>query len=148
MNQVNLLGRLTKDVELRFLAGSGMAVANFTLAVDKNLSKDKKQEFEQQGKPTADFIRIQVWGKQAENCANYLGKGKRVALSGSLQVSSYKTNTGETRYNTDVVANNVEFIDWGEQAPQQNKPNGNFKAFDDDFDNDFKIIEDDSSIPF
>jgi single-strand DNA-binding protein len=153
VNSVALIGRLTKDPELRFIAGSGMAVAQFTLAVDKNLSRDKKQQFEQQGKPTADFIRIVVWGKQAENCANYLEKGRRVAIQGSIQVSSYKANTGETRYNTDIVASNVEFIDWGDKkpqgaSPQQQKPAGNFQAFDDDFANDFKAIEDDDDIPF
>ncbi|MCK8060877.1 MULTISPECIES: single-stranded DNA-binding protein [unclassified Fusibacter] len=153
MNSVALIGRLTKDPELRFISGSGMAVAQFTLAVDKNLSRDKKQQFEQQGKPTADFIRIVVWGKQAENCANYLEKGRRVAIQGSIQVSSYKSNSGETRYTTDVVASNVEFIDWGDKKPQgasqqQQKPAGNFQAFDDDFANDFKAIEDDDDIPF
>jgi len=151
MNSVALIGRLTKDPELKFISGSGMAVAHFTLAVDKNLSRDKKAEFEQQGKPTCDFIRIVVWGKQAENCANYLEKGRRVAINGSIQVSNYKTNTGETRYNTDIVASNVEFIDWGDKAPQaskSDKPASNFQAFDDDFANDFKHIEDDDDIPF
>jgi len=149
MNSVALIGRLTRDPELKFISGSGMAVCQFTLAVDKNLSKEKKQQFEQQAKPTADFIRIVVWGKQAENCANYLEKGRRAAINGSIQVSNYKTNTGETRYNTDVVANNVEFLDWGDKAPQAKKPAGNFQAFDDDdFANDFAVIEDDDSVPF
>jgi len=153
VNNVALIGRLTKDPELRFISGSGMAVAQFTLAVDKNLSREKKQQFEQQNKPTADFIRIVVWGKQAENCANYLEKGKKVAIQGSISVTSYKSNTGETRYSTDVVANNVEFIEWGDKrqpgAPQQQqKPAGNFQAFDEDFANDFRAIEDDDDIPF
>lgn len=152
INNVALIGRLTKNPELRFISGSGMAVAQFTLAVDKNLSKEKKQQFEQQNKPTADFIRIVVFGKQAENCANYLEKGKKVAIQGSISVSTYKTNTGETRYSTDVHANNVEFIEWCEKrqpgAQQQDKPQGNFQAFDGDFANDFKAIEDDDDIPF
>lgn len=67
---------------LRCVAGSGMAICQFTLAVDKNLSKQKKQEFEQAGKPTADFIRIVVMGKQAENAAIYLEKGRKVAING------------------------------------------------------------------
>ncbi len=70
MNICILIGRLTRDPEIRYLQ-SGTAVAQFTLAVDKQLSRDKKQEFEAQGKPTADFIRIVAWGKLAENCANY-----------------------------------------------------------------------------
>ena len=72
MNNVVLIGRLTRDPELRYIPNSGTAVSTFTLAVDKNLSRDKKQEMEAKNQPTADFIRIVVWGKQAENCANYL----------------------------------------------------------------------------
>lgn len=151
MNQVILIGRLVRDPELRFIAGSGQAVANFTLAVDKNLSREKKQQFESQGKPTADFIRVVVWGKRAETCANYLQKGGRVAVEGSISVNSYKAQSGETRYTTDVVANNVEFIDWGDKKQdmsQQQRPAGDFQAFDNDFANDFKAIEDDDDIPF
>lgn len=150
MNNVALIGRLTKDPELRFISGSGMAVAQFTLAVDKNLSRDKKSEFEQQGKATADFIKIVVWGKQAENCANYLEKGRRVAINGAIEVNNYKANDGSMRYDTHVRANNIEFIDWGDKKPQgvPNKPANNFRAFDDDFANDFKAIEDDDDIPF
>ncbi len=81
MNSVVLIGRLVRDPELRFVPGSGMAVANFTMAIDKGLTREKKQEFESQGKPTADFVRIVVWGKQAENCSQYLAKGKLVALA-------------------------------------------------------------------
>lgn len=90
-------------------------MANFTLAVDKNLARDKKLEFEQKGQPTADFIRIVVWGKSAENCANYLAKGRLIAVNGSIQTSTYQTNTGETRYSTDILANHVEFLEWGDK---------------------------------
>jgi single-strand DNA-binding protein len=158
VNNVALIGRLTRDPELRYAAGTGMAVAQFTLAVDKGLSREKKQQYEQQNKPTADFIRIVVFGKQAEYCANYLanGKGRRVAIQGSISVSTYKTNTGETRYTTDVLANNVEIIDWGDKddnrrsgmPQQQQKSTGSTTAFDDDFANDFRAIEDDDDIPF
>lgn len=116
MNNVTLIGRLVRDPELRFVPGSGQAIANFTMAVDKGLSREKKQEFESQGKPTADFIRIVVWGKQAENCSQYLSKGKLVAINGSIQTGSYKTQTGETKYTTDVLANRVEFLEWGEKT--------------------------------
>ena len=71
MNNVVLIGRLTRDPELRYLPNSGTPVANFSLAVDKQLSKEKKQEFETKGQPTADFINIVVWNKPAENCANF-----------------------------------------------------------------------------
>ena len=121
MNNVALIGRLTRDPELRFVSGSGMAVANFTIAVDKTLSREKRQQFEAANKPTADFIRIVVWGKQAENCANYLAKGRNVGIQGSISVTSYKTEAGEVRYSTDVVANNVEFLERGDKKEGDRK---------------------------
>lgn len=132
MNQVNLIGRLVRDPEMRFVPGSGRAVANMTIAVDKNLAKDKKQEFEQKGQPTADFVRVVVWGKQAENCANYLAKGRLIAVNGSIQTSSYKTNEGETRYTTEVLANNVEFLEKGKQSEDTGSDFGDFQPVDDD----------------
>lgn len=145
MNNVVLIGRLVRDPELRFVAGSGRAVANFTLAVDKNLSRDKKKEFEEKGQATADFIRIVVWGKQAENSANYLSKGRLVAVNGSITTSSFKTNTGETRYSTDVLANNVEFLEWGDKKPStKSSDDFNYGADVEDF----QAIEDDEDIPF
>lgn len=115
MNQVTLIGRLTKDVELRYMEGSNMANANFTLAVDRGLSKDKKQEAESKGWPTADFIRVVVWGKQAENCSNFLAKGRLVGIAGKIQTGSYTNKDGQKVFTTDVVANNVEFLEWGEK---------------------------------
>lgn len=115
MNNVVLIGRLTKDPELRYIQGNGTAVSTFTLAVDKGLSRDKKQEMESQNKPTADFIRIVVWGKQAENAANYLVKGRLVGIQGRIQTGSYEANDGTKRYTTDVVANQVEFLEWGDK---------------------------------
>jgi single-strand DNA-binding protein len=110
MNNVVLIGRLTKDPELRYIA-SGTPVSTFTLAVDKNLSSDKKQEMESRNQPTADFIRIVVWDKMGENCANYLEKGRKVGIQGRIQSGSYDDN-GTRRYTTDVVATNVEFLDY------------------------------------
>ena len=147
MNQVVLIGRLVRDPELRFIAGSGRAVANFTMAVDKGMSRDKKAELQAQGKPTADFIRIVAWGKTAELCANYLNKGSQVAVNGSINTGQYKTPNGETRYTTDVVANSVEFIG----SRNDNRPTG---GQSDDFSmggmdtSDFQAIEDDDDIPF
>lgn len=111
MNQVVLIGRMVREPELKFLQ-SGMAVTNFTLAVDKNLSKEKRQEMESKGQPTADFINIVVWGKQAESCANYLDKGRLTAVQGRIQTRSYEANDGTRRYVTEVVANHVEFLEW------------------------------------
>lgn len=146
MNSVVLIGRLARDPELRFVPGSGMAVANFTMAVDKGLTREKKQEFESQGKPTADFIRIVVWGKQAENCSQYLSKGKLVAINGSIQSGSYKSQTGETRYTTEVLANRVEFLEWGDKKPSSNG-NDDFSFGTSNF-NDYQAIEDDDDVPF
>lgn len=112
MNCVVLIGRLTRDPELRYIPNTGTPVANFTLAVDKNLSKEKKQEMEAQGQPTADFINIVVWNKSAENVANYLTKGLKVAIQGRLQSRSYEAKDGGRRYVTEVVAERVEFLEW------------------------------------
>jgi len=146
MNNVVLIGRLARDPELRFVPGNGMAVANFTMAIDKGLTREKKQEFEAQGKPTADFIRIVVWGKQAENCSQYLAKGKLVAIQGSIQTSSYKATTGETRYTTEVLANRVEFLEWGEKKEKAITEDDDFsfggKGFEDG------AVDDDLDVPW
>ena len=97
MNNVILIGRLTKDPELRYMQSDNTAIAKFTLAVDRA----KKDE--------ADFIRITVFGKQAENCDKYLKKGRQAAVQGRLQTGSY-TKDGHTVYTTDVIANRVEFL--------------------------------------
>ena len=140
MNNVALIGRLTRDPELRYIPNSGTAVSTFTLAVDKNLSKDKKAEMESRNQPTADFIRIVVWGKTAENCANYLNKGKLVGVNGRIQTGSYDDKDGKRVYTTEVVANNVEFLEWGDsgnKSPQSTNDNdfpdvGGFHPTDND----------------
>lgn len=115
MNIAILIGRLTRDPELKYLANTGTPVATFTLAVNRELSKEKKQEMESKGQPTADFINIVVWGKLAENCANYLKKGRLAAVSGRLQSRSYEGKDGTKRYITEVVATRVEFLEWGDK---------------------------------
>lgn len=143
MNSVVLIGRLTADPQLRFIAGSGRAVCNYTLAIDRNLAKDKKAEMQAKGLPTADFIRVVVWGKQAENCATFLAKGRLVAVNGSIQTSTFKTNEGETRYSTDVLANRVEFLEW-----KDNKSDSNSSGDARGYGGDFNVIEDKDDIPF
>ncbi len=145
MNHVILIGRLVRDPELRFIPNSGRAVVNFTVAVDRNLSREKKAEMQEKGQPTADFIRVIAWGKLAETCANYLSKGKQVAINGSIQTSSYKTNTGETRYATDVLANSVEFLGSTDKPKNESTDEFNFGNYNPD---DFQAIEDDEDIPF
>lgn len=122
MNNTVLIGRLTADPELRYLQ-NGTAVTNFTLAVDKQLSRDKKEEMEAQGKPTADFIRIVVWGKQAESSANYLKKGRLVAIQGRIQTGSYEDTDGKRVYTTDVVAHQVQFLEWEDNNQNSNQEN-------------------------
>lgn len=120
MNNVVLIGRTTRDVELKYLPNGGTAVASFSLAVDKQLAKEKKQEFEAKGEPTADFINIVVWGKQAENCANYLVKGRLVGIQGRIQTRSWTDDSNNKRYATEVVANQVQFLEWGEKKADTN----------------------------
>ena len=102
MNRVFLIGRLTRDPELRY-TGNNTPVATFSLAVNRNFSN-------QQGEREADFINIVVWRKQAENVKNYLTQGSQVAIDGRIQTRSYDDNNGQKRYVTEVVADNVEFL--------------------------------------
>lgn len=128
MNNVVLIGRLTRDPELRYIPVSGTAVSTFTLAIDKGLSRDKKQEMESKNQPTADFINIVVWGKTAENCANYLAKGRLVGVQGRIQSRTYDGKDGTKRYITEVVASTVEFLEWGDtnKSPGFDEPSSDF----------------------
>lgn len=125
MNSIILIGRLTKDPELRYTQ-AGKAVCSFTLAVDRPYSGDNKE---------ADFINIVVWNKVGENCAQYLSKGRKVAVQGRLQIRSYEVDKGQRRYITEVVANSVEFLGFGDKKGA----NGDF-GIDVDFD--------ESDVPF
>ncbi len=103
MNLVVLIGRLTKDPELRYIPSTGNAVATFSIAVDRTfIGKD--------GQRQTDFFNIVVWGKQAENVANYLAKGSQAAIRGQIQNRSYETQNGEKRYVTEIIADNVQFL--------------------------------------
>nr|DAX92822.1 MAG TPA: Single strand binding protein [Caudoviricetes sp.] len=126
MNNVILIGRLIKDVELRYTQSSNATYARFTIAVDRQMSKDKKQEAEANGQPTADFINIVVWGKQAENCQRYLQKGRNVAIQGRLQSGSYTAQDGTRKFVTEVWAERVQFIEWGEKKEDHTQPFGQF----------------------
>ena len=102
MNKVVLLGRLTKDCDVRYTQ-TGKVVCQFTMAVDRPFNKDGQKE--------ADFIPVVMWGKQAEVAGNSLQKGHRVLVEGRLQIRSYDDNNGNKRYVTEVIANNFEFIE-------------------------------------
>ena len=115
MNKVILIGRLTRDPEVRYTQ-SGIAVCTFTLAVDRRFAKRDAND----GRPTADFIPIVCWRNLAEICGNNLVKGRRVGVEGSMQVRSYDAQDGSKRYVTEVVADEVEFLDSrsdGQHAP-------------------------------
>lgn len=131
MNNVVLIGRLTRDPEVRYTANTQMAVATFTLAVDRPVKSGEEKK--------ADFPRVIVFGKQAENCEKYLSKGRLVSVQGRLQTGSYQNREGVTVYTTDVVADRVEFLEWGEREqkeiskrdPREDIPDG-FAALNED----------------
>ena len=121
INRVVLVGRLTKDPELRYTP-SGVAMARFTLAVNRTFSN-------QQGEREADFINCVVWRKQAENTANYLKKGSLAGVEGRIQTGSYEGQDGKRVYTTDVVADSVQFLEprnssGGNQGGQSSSGNG------------------------
>lgn len=109
MNSVNLVGRLTSKPELRYTPG-GTAVSKFNLAVDKELSKVKKAEYQAQDKRTADFPRIVVWGKPAENCEKYLDKGSLIYVVGSVSTGYYDREDGTRVFTTEVNSRRVGFL--------------------------------------
>ncbi|MGI6319144.1 MAG: single-stranded DNA-binding protein [Firmicutes bacterium] len=104
LNKVILIGRLVRDPELRYTPAEGVAVANFTLAVDRPFTN-------QRGERETDFIKIVAWRKLAETCANNLSKGRLVAVDGQLQIRSYEDREGIKRIAADVVARDVRFLD-------------------------------------
>ena len=103
MNKVVLIGRLTRDPELRYTS-SNIPSARFSLAVDRPFTS-------QSGERETDFINIVVWRKQAENVKNYLSQGSQVAIDGRIQTRSYDGEDGKKRYVTEVIADNVQFLD-------------------------------------
>lgn len=116
MNQVVLVGRLTRDPELKYIPGTGTAVASFTIAVDRNyINKD--------GKRDTDFIPIEVIGKSAEYCANYITKGKLVALEGNIRVDNYQTQSGEKRTFIKVSTKSVQSLESKSKSSNSYKEN-------------------------
>lgn len=129
MNVVNLIGRLTKDPEVRYTSGQNqMAVATFTLAIDR-MGKEKQ----------TDYPRITVFGRQAETCEKYLHKGNRVAIEGRIQTGSYTNKDGNKVFTTDVIANRVEFIETKKAAE-----NGNQSVTEGDVPPQFEMLNDDT----
>jgi single-strand DNA-binding protein len=108
MNSINLIGRLTKDPELR-KTDDGKPVCNFSLAVDDTYSKDDR----------ADFMRVTVYGMQAENCNRYLRKGFLCGVAGRMRSDVYKDTEGITRYPVSVIADRCQFIQWPDRSDER-----------------------------
>jgi len=133
LNLVVLIGRLTHDVEMRYTQ-SGKEVANFSLAVNRKFNREE-----------TDFINCVVWGKQAENCANYIGKGSLVAVQGRIQVRSYEDKDGNKRKAFEVVADDVRFLD----KKGDSKPKDDWSDLGREVSlNDISLQDDDDTIPF
>lgn len=140
MNIVILIGRLTKDPEVRYTSETQMAVASFTIAIDRMAREGAERQ--------ADFPRIVVFGKQAENCEKYLSKGRKVAIEGRIQTSSYQNKNGDTVYTTNVVASRVEFLEWRDrtQGEAQDDETQNTLDPEDDISESFQEVAD--GVPF
>lgn len=128
LNRVVLVGRLTRDPELRYTP-TGIAVTQFTLACDRPFGgKEKEKE--------ADFIPVVVWRGAAEACANHLAKGRLTAVEGRIQTRNYENNEGQKIYVTEVVADNVRFLESGRKDKRQDSKPDPFDAppinYDDD----------------
>ena len=139
MNNVVMIGRLTKDPELKYTGTNNTALCSFSIAVDRPFTK-KDDEVK------ADFFNVVVWGKTAEHCANYLKKGRQVALRGRLQNNNYTDKDGVKRYAVEIIAEEVKFIDWGDkkQGTQGNQSEDDFSELDDAG---YRALSDDS-VPF
>lgn len=144
LNRVVLIGRLTRDPELRYTP-SGVAVTQFTLAVDRPFTS-------QGGEREADFIPVVTWRQLAENCANYLRKGRLTAVEGRIQIRNYENNEGRRVYVTEVIADNVRFLESsrsGESTGNRNNGGSSHSNQSDSFYDDGKPIDiSDDDLPF
>ncbi len=136
MNKVVLIGRLTKDPELKYTPGSGTAVTTITLAVDRRFTKDNQKE--------ADFIPVVTWGKSAESTAQHMQKGLLMGVSGRIQTRSYEAKEGGKRYVTEVVAEEIKFLQWA----KDNKSNETHESAVDYASFEDMTPIDDDQIPF
>lgn len=138
LNRVVIIGRLTRDPELRYTP-SGTATCTFTLAVERNFKN-------QNGDREADFIPIVTWRQLAENCANYLKKGRLTAVEGRIQTRSYENNEGRKVYVTEVIADNVRFL---ESAKNDDRPSNDDRSRNSDpFASDEPLDLSDIDLPF
>ena len=147
MNRAILMGRLTRDPEVRYSSGErSMAIARYTLAVDRGFKRGDSSE------QNADFIPCVAFDKAGEFAERYFRQGMRVLVSGRIQTGSYTNKDGAKVYTTDVVADRVEFLEWGDRPqgnaprPQQTQAAGASGGFDDEMPDSFQAIDED--VPF
>lgn len=134
MNKVQLLGRLTRDPEIKYTQTNNTAVANFSLAVNRRFVKEGEER-------QADFINIVVWGKTAEFCSKYFRKGMQIALTGRIQTRTYDDNEGKKHYVTEVIAEEVFFAD---SKKEQQEPQSDMQ-----FENEISNVDfDNEPLPF
>ena len=111
MNNVELIGRLVKDPEVKYTSGQDpMAILRTTIAIDRPTKQGDEKK--------ADFPSVVVFGKQAENCGKYLKKGSMIAVTGRIQTGSYKNKEGDDVYTTDVIAARVEFLSYPKESKE------------------------------
>jgi len=138
MNRSVIVGRLTKDVDLRYTQ-NGKAVGNFVLAVNRPFKNKQTNDFD------ADFINCVAWGKQAENLAQYMKKGSQVGVDGRIQTRTYDDKDGKTVYVTEVVADNIQFL----ESRKDNDQNSKQQQENNPFESNAEPIDiDDSDLPF
>lgn len=135
LNKVALIGRLTRDPEVRYTADNQTPIAKFTIAVDRIFKRD--------GQPTADFIPIVVFGKSAENCGKFIKKGRLVAVSGRIQTRSWDDQDGKKHYTTEIIADEVDFLDKGSDARGQEGEGSSGEDY-----GDFRPAEEEDDLPF
>ncbi|HOO31675.1 MAG TPA: single-stranded DNA-binding protein [Thermotogota bacterium] len=122
-NKAILVGRLTADPQVSY-SSNGLMIAKFTLAVDRQFRKDN-----QQGGQETDFLRIVVFGKQAEFASNYLAKGRLVMIEGRIQVSRYQAQDGTARYSTDIIAETIRFMETKRSSEDFDRRSGGMNDF-------------------
>jgi len=141
MNKSILVGRWVKDTELKFTSGNGTAVLTGTIAVDRRFKKE--------GEQSADFIGIVIWGKQAESTANYCGsKGDKIGIVGRIQTRTYKNKEDKTVYVTEVVAEEVDFMNEKKSSNNNTPAAGNSEGNTEGFNADITPVDDGDPIPF
>lgn len=143
MNQVNLTGRLTKDIELRYTQ-SGKAVGTATIAVNRKFKSSN-------GEREADFINFVIWNKSAENLANYSGKGSLIGLSGEWQTRNYENNQGQRVYVNELIVSSFDLLETKQGSQSRSNQQNNYQSDNSaasPFSGNGPIEIDDNDLPF